>query len=63
LGGCPYAPGASGNCATEDLIYLLKGEGFTTGVDLDALTQQTLSFFKEIQKPVTSKYLQACRAP
>jgi (R)-citramalyl-CoA lyase len=37
LGGCPYAPRASGNIATEDLVYLLKYEGIETGVDLDAL--------------------------
>ena len=37
LGGCPYAPKATGNIATEDLLYLLDGEGVETGVDLDAL--------------------------
>jgi len=37
LGGCPYAPRATGNIATEDLVYLLDGEGIETGVDLDAL--------------------------
>jgi hydroxymethylglutaryl-CoA lyase len=37
LGGCPYAPGASGNLATEDLLYLLHGMGIVTGVDLDAV--------------------------
>ena len=37
LGGCPYAPRASGNVATEDLVYLLEREGIETGVDLDAL--------------------------
>jgi hydroxymethylglutaryl-CoA lyase len=37
LGGCPYAPKATGNIATEDLVYLLEGEGIDTGVDLDAL--------------------------
>jgi hydroxymethylglutaryl-CoA lyase/(R)-citramalyl-CoA lyase len=37
LGGCPYAPRATGNVATEDLVYLLGGEGIDTGVDLDAL--------------------------
>jgi len=39
LGGCPYAPRATGNIATEDLVYLLEGEGIETGVDLDALVQ------------------------
>jgi hydroxymethylglutaryl-CoA lyase/(R)-citramalyl-CoA lyase len=37
LGGCPYAPRATGNVATEDLVYLLTGEGIDTGIDLDAL--------------------------
>jgi isopropylmalate/homocitrate/citramalate synthase len=37
LGGCPYAPRATGNIATEDLVYLLEGEGVQTGVDLDVL--------------------------
>ncbi len=39
LGGCPYAPGASGNLATEDLVYMLEGSGVRTGVDLDALVE------------------------
>jgi len=37
IGGCPFAPGATGNVATEDLVYLLDGEGVETGVDLEAL--------------------------
>jgi (R)-citramalyl-CoA lyase len=37
LGGCPYAPRATGNIATEDLVYLLEGDGIATGIDLDAL--------------------------
>jgi hydroxymethylglutaryl-CoA lyase len=37
LGGCPYAPGASGNLATEDLLYMLHGMGIETGIDLDAV--------------------------
>ncbi|MAA64024.1 MAG: hydroxymethylglutaryl-CoA lyase [Alteromonadaceae bacterium] len=39
LGGCPYAKGATGNVATEDVLYLLEGEGFDTGVDLDAVAR------------------------
>jgi hydroxymethylglutaryl-CoA lyase/(R)-citramalyl-CoA lyase len=39
LGGCPYAPKATGNVATEDLVYLLEGEGVETGVDLEALIE------------------------
>ena len=37
LGGCPYAPGATGNLATEDLVYLLSGLGLSHGIDLEAL--------------------------
>ena len=37
LGGCPFSPRATGNVATEDLVYLLEGEGIETGIDLDAL--------------------------
>ena len=37
LGGCPFAPRATGNVATEDLVYLLHGEGVVTVIDLDAL--------------------------
>ena len=39
LGGCPYAPGASGNLATEDLVYLLQGMGYDTGIDFEKLVE------------------------
>lgn len=39
LGGCPYAPGAAGNLATEDLVYMLHGMGIATGVDLELLVE------------------------
>ena len=39
LGGCPYAPGAAGNCATEDLVYMLHGMGIDTGIDLERLVE------------------------
>jgi isopropylmalate/homocitrate/citramalate synthase len=42
LGGCPYAPRATGNIATEDLIYLLEGDGIETGVNLDALIETSV---------------------
>jgi isopropylmalate/homocitrate/citramalate synthase len=42
LGGCPYAPRATGNIATEDLLYLLDGEGVDTGIDLDALVETSV---------------------
>ena len=38
-GGCPFAPNATGNIATEDLVYLLRGMGVDTGIDLDALIE------------------------
>jgi len=38
-GGCPFAPRATGNIATEDLVYLLRGMGVETGIDLDALIE------------------------
>ena len=39
LGGCPYAPGASGNVVTEDLVFMLESMGFTTGIDLEKLLE------------------------
>lgn len=39
LGGCPYAPGAAGNCATEDLVYMLQGMEIETGIDLERLVE------------------------
>jgi hydroxymethylglutaryl-CoA lyase len=39
MGGCPYAPGAAGNLATEDLVYMLHGMGIETGIDLDRLVE------------------------
>jgi hydroxymethylglutaryl-CoA lyase len=39
IGGCPYAPGAAGNVATEDLVYMLHGMGIETGIDLDRLVE------------------------
>ncbi len=48
LGGCPYAPGAGGNLATEDLVYLLERSGVPTGVDLRALAQASLPILARI---------------
>ena len=39
LGGCPYAPGASGNVVTEDLVFMLESMGFSTGIDLPKLME------------------------
>lgn len=62
MGGCPYAPGASGNLATEDLVYLLQGMGVNTGVDLNALCETSLWVEKQIGKKLPSKVLQSVQA-
>jgi hydroxymethylglutaryl-CoA lyase len=59
MGGCPYAPGAAGNLATEDLVYFLNGLGIDTGVDLDKLVSAG-EFAQEIlQKKLPGRCLQA----
>ncbi|MCZ6559747.1 MAG: hydroxymethylglutaryl-CoA lyase [Gammaproteobacteria bacterium] len=50
LGGCPYAKGASGNVASEDLVYLLHGMGIETGIDLDALTDAGLFICQHLDR-------------
>lgn len=55
LGGCPYAKGASGNVATEDLIYMLNGLGVETGVDLNQLIEAGRFISRAINKPTGSK--------
>jgi isopropylmalate/homocitrate/citramalate synthase len=59
LGGCPYAPGASGNLATEDLLYMLQGLGFETGVDLAAVTAASRAIEPLVGHPLPSRYVQA----
>ena len=59
LGGCPYAPGASGNLATEDLLYMLHGMGVETGVDLDKLVSVSKRFAAIVGHELPSKYLKA----
>ena len=61
LGGCPYAPGASGNLATEDLLYMLSGMGIETGVDLDKVAAASRTIAPRLGHALPSKYLQACR--
>lgn len=61
LGGCPYAPGASGNLATEDLVYLLDGMGIPTGVDLERLVAASRVIAPYLDHPLPGKVLQACR--
>ncbi|MBI4493632.1 MAG: hydroxymethylglutaryl-CoA lyase [Chloroflexi bacterium] len=58
LGGCPYAPGAAGNLATEDLLYMLHGMGIETGVDLDQVAAASRAILAELGRPPSSKYLQ-----
>ncbi len=58
-GGCPYAPGAAGNLATEDLLYMLHGMGIATGIDLDAVVRASQFLATLLSRPLTSKYLQA----
>ncbi|HEY6842977.1 MAG TPA: hydroxymethylglutaryl-CoA lyase [Thermoanaerobaculia bacterium] len=60
LGGCPYAPGASGNLATEDLIYMLDRMGIETGVHLDRLVAASSIVAPYLDHPLPGKYLQAC---
>lgn len=55
LGGCPYAKGASGNLATEDLVYLLENSGFETGVNLDLLVKASRFMETTLDKPLLSK--------
>jgi isopropylmalate/homocitrate/citramalate synthase len=62
LGGCPYAPGAAGNLATDDLIYMLDGLGWETGVSLAALSDATRFIGSKIDHPLPSRYAQATAA-
>ena len=61
LGGCPYAPGAAGNLATDDLIYMLNGLGIETGVSLPALSEATAFIADRVGHPLPSRYAQAAR--
>jgi len=62
LGGCPYAKGATGNVATEDLIYLLDGLGIQTGVNLGALLRAAAFICGHLGREPTSKVARAMRA-
>ncbi len=62
LGGCPYAPGAAGNLATEDLLYLLHGLGFETGVDIGAVFSASTALESVLGHSLPSRYVQARRA-
>jgi isopropylmalate/homocitrate/citramalate synthase len=62
LGGCPYAPGAAGNLATEDLLYLLHGMGIETGVSLEKVAAASRFIGRVLGRPAASKALQALDA-
>ena len=62
LGGCPYAPGATGNLATEDLIYMLDGLGYETGVNLAKLVEASAFIESKLDHLLPSRYYRATRA-
>ena len=59
LGGCPYAPGAAGNLATDDLVYMLNGLGVETGVSLPALSEASAFMASRLDHRLPSRYAQA----
>jgi isopropylmalate/homocitrate/citramalate synthase len=59
LGGCPYAPGAAGNLATDDLVYMLDGMEIETGVSLSALSDASRFIASRVGHPLPSRYAQA----
>jgi isopropylmalate/homocitrate/citramalate synthase len=61
LGGCPYAPGATGNLATEDLVYMLDGLGIRTGIDLSALLRASSFIEAHVGHKLPSRYYRATR--
>jgi hydroxymethylglutaryl-CoA lyase len=62
LGGCPYAPGATGNVATEDVVYMLEGMGIATGVDMPKLLAATNGISRLIGRPPLSRVAAALNA-
>jgi hydroxymethylglutaryl-CoA lyase len=62
LGGCPYAPGAAGNLATDDLVYMLDGLGIDTGVSLDKLSDASAFIGRRLDHRLPSRYAQAITA-
>jgi len=63
LGGCPFAPRATGNVATEDLVYMLEGDGVETGVDLDALIAISEWLESVLGRPLEGQLYRAGRFP
>lgn len=62
LGGCPYAPGATGNLATEDLVYMLNGLDIRTGVDLEKLIEASAFIEPKVGHPLPSRYFRASQS-
>jgi hydroxymethylglutaryl-CoA lyase len=62
LGGCPYAAGASGNVATEDVVYLLNGLGIESGVSLDSLVETAAWISQELGRAPASRVSRAILA-
>ncbi|MGY8665574.1 hydroxymethylglutaryl-CoA lyase [Bradyrhizobium sp. UFLA05-109] len=62
LGGCPYAPGATGNVATEDIVYMLEGMGIRTGVDMEKLLAATNEISGLLGRPPVSRVASALNA-
>jgi isopropylmalate/homocitrate/citramalate synthase len=62
LGGCPYAPGASGNLATEDVLYMLHGLGAETGVDLQKVVDASRYLASVLRHDLPGRYLAAATA-
>ena len=62
LGGCPYAPGATGNVATEDLVYLLDGLGYETGIDAEAVAVAVSKVGEILPHPLPGRVHQAIMA-
>ncbi|MFM2151954.1 MAG: hypothetical protein RL199_389 [Pseudomonadota bacterium] len=62
MGGCPYAPGASGNLATEDLVYMLHGMGIETGIDLERLVDAGRLARRVVGRELPGRYLKAALA-
>lgn len=63
LGGCPFAPGAAGNLATEDLLYMLDGLGIATGVSLPAIVEASRFIESRLDHRLPSRYFQAAGRP
>ena len=62
LGGCPYAPGATGNVATEDVVYMLEGMGIATGVDMTKLVAAINEVSRLLGRPPVSRVASALNA-